>query len=233
MPATSGHSSRSGATLVEILVALGIAVMIMSVVILAHHTLTLNSSGQVKRLRQADRALSTVHELRNDLQQLYAPGGDSACPVELENRADQLVRLSFCRWEASKGRELFLTNRLEKITYLIDETGESPRLLRLIQSTTGPGSDQPYVTNWIDSAWTRLVIQFSDGSTWKTNWPGNTGSAGASPPMPLAARIQLLPEPESGPTGAAPAYEALVIIPSAMTVTSSIVRAESNSGIAP
>jgi len=231
MPATTGHSSRTGATLVEILVALGIAVMIMAVVILAHHTLTMNSSGQAKRLKQADRALATISELRNDLLQLYAPGGDSTCSVELENRDDQLVRLSFCRWEASKGRGLILTNRLEKISYLIDESGESPRLLRLIQSTTGPGSDQPYVTNWIDSAWTRLVIQFSDGSTWKSKWPENTGNTGAPPSIPLAARIQLLSESDSGRPDATPAYEATVIIPVAMTVTSSIVRA--NGSIVP
>jgi len=228
MPATSGHSSRSGATLVEILVALGIAVMIMAVVILTHHTLTLNSSGQAKRLQLADRALSTISELRNDLQQLHAPGGDSACAIELENRTDQLDRLSFCRWESSQARNLILTNRLEKVTYFVDETGETSRLLRLIQSTTGPGSDQPYVTNWIDSAWTRLVIQLHDGTTWKTNWPG-TENEGGPAGTPIAARIQLLTEMESGRADAEPAFEAMVIIPSAMTVTSSIVRAGSSS----
>lgn len=229
MPAPTGSISRSGATLVELLVALGIAVMIMSVIILAHHTLTLNSRGQQKRLQEADRALATINELRRDLQSLYVPGGDETCTVELENRTDQLVRLSFCRWEASKARGEIFTNRLEKVTFVLDESVAPPRLLRMIQCTTGPGSDQPYITNWIDAAWTRLVIQLGDGTAWKTNWPGGEEEDDAPAARPVAARILLLPDQETGQAGTEPAYETIVIIPSAMNVTSSISRAGSSS----
>lgn len=227
MPDRTGPSSREGATLVEIIVALGIAVLIVSVIVLAHHTLTLNSRTQIQRIRKADRALTTISTLRKDLEQLYAPDFEPACSIELANTDDQLARLAFCRWESVQDPAAPATNRLEHIVYTVETSGAEARLMRTIAATTGPNADEPYVTNWINGAWTRLTVELYDGAQWITSWPDETAPTAAAGLKPVAARIRLYPENADAGQEQALEHESIVVIPSALSVTSTATRISS------
>jgi len=211
---------QDGATLVELLVALSIGVMIVAVVMLAHRALTDAASRESGRLREQELARFTIETLRGDLQQLFLPGGDPGCVMELEQTATNLVRLSFCRWTTVPARDALPTNRLERVNYRFADVDGKPQLIVELRPLTGPDAEKPARTNWPGPAWPRLLIQLHDGGEWRTNWPADAASA------PRAARIQLLSET------AAPRHEALVLIPAGMSVTSRLSRAGA-SAIAP
>jgi len=212
MTALPRSCSRRGATLVEVLVALGIGALILGVIFLAYHTLSQNASRQLGRINTSDDAHYTIDELRGDLLQLFATDAESGCEIELENSATDLIRLAFCRWENSTGKEPLMTNRLTRVTFQRDSGKDSPRWVRIHQALTGPDAERPPATNRLEGAWPRLMVHLHDGDSWKTNWTGATDA------RPRAARILLLDEQMK------PAHETMVIIPSGLSVTSTILR---------
>lgn len=215
---------RRGATLVELLVALGIASLVIAVIVLAHHALT-RQTGQLDRnQRTAERMDTTLDELRTALQSLYIPGPDPDCGLTLEQSATNLVRLQFCRWA---GTPASFTNRtpavaLEHVTIRYDDTTPGD-LLIVRRSLTGPAALSPDTTNRIPGAWPALRIHLRDGETWKTEW---TPPANDNPnvPRPDAARIQLLEKPGTPGATERVAAETIVVIPAGLSVTSTVLR---------
>jgi type II secretory pathway component PulJ len=219
MPAMTSTSSHTGATLVEVLVALGIGVMITAVVILAHHALTQQAGRQLDRQRIDERADRTINELRLDLQQLFLPLDDDTGTVSLENSATNLVSLSFLRRARLTSEAALSTSRLERVTYRFEQFGEKTELIRTVAAVTGPDAELPAATNRLGQSWPQIFIHLHDGEAWRTNWPfAGMEDDKADPPRPRAARIQLLGD-------GAPVHETLVVIPSGLSVTSTVLRA--------
>jgi len=218
MPAMTSTSSRTGATLVEVLVALGIGVMITAVVILAHHALTLHAGRQLDRQRINEHADQTINELRLDLQQLFLPLEDDFGSVSLENSATNLVSLSFYRRALLAGEATLSTSRLERITYRFEQFDEKTELIRTVAAVAGPDAELPAATNRFAQSWPQIFIHLHDGKAWRTNWPfAGMEDDKANPPRPQAARIQLLGD-------GVPVVETLVVIPSGLSVTSTVSR---------
>jgi len=219
--------ARRGATLVELLVALGIASLVIAVIVLAHRTLTRQAEQLGRHHRTAERMDTTLDELRIALQSLFIPGADPECGLTLEQSATNLVRLQFCRWT---GATASTTNRspavtLEQVTIRYDEAVPGD-LLIVRRGLTGPAAFAPDTTNRIPRAWPALRILLRDGETWKTEW---TPPANDNPnvPRPNAARIQLLDTPGTPGATDAVAAETIVVIPSGLSVTSTLLRAGS------
>lgn len=219
MPLHIRPSSRTGATLVEVLVALGIGIMIVAVIILAHHALTQLAGRQINRQLTLERADLTINELRFDLHQLFLSADDDATAVTLENSATNLTSISFCRWAPRVGEYLLPTNRLERVTYRFDNADGNMELIRVTEALVGPDAEKPAATNRLGKTWPRMFVHLHDGAMWQTNWPfADTEETKRNPPRPRAARIQLLD------ASAAPVHETMVVIPSGLSVTSTIVR---------
>jgi len=218
MPTSVAHPrSLSGATLIEVIAALGIGALVVAVIALAHYALTNETSRQNNRMQTTSRIDQTLFELREDLQQLFLPAGDPNCGIELENSATNLLHLSFCRWEFLEDRSAISSNRLEFITYRFSD-GPEPNLLRIRRALTGPEFFHGETTNRLSDTWPRLLVHLHDGESWKTNWtPAKADNA--NPARPRAARLVLLNE--TGDTVA----ETLVIVPSGLSVTSTLLRA--------
>ena len=211
--------SQRGATLIEVIAALGIGALVVAVIALAHYALTSETARQGRRQQTAERIDETLFELREDLQQLFLPAGDPETGIELENSDTNLIRLSFCRWEISADRPRLATNRLERVTYRFSDD-PAPDLLRIRRALTGPAAIDGDTTNRLVGTWPRLLVHLHDGDTWQTNWaPAKADNM--DPPRPRAARLWLLNE-----QGDAVA-ESLVIIPSGLSVTSTLLRAGS------
>jgi hypothetical protein len=221
MPPPSSSSSRSGATLVEVLVALGIGVMVVAIVVVAHHTLSKQAGRQLSRQKSNERADRTLNELRLDLHQLFVSPDHESTGITLDNSHTNLVSFSFCRWSPRIGRSFPPTNRLERVAYFFEATGDDAELIRTIKALYGPDSMLPAITNRLGSTWPRLLIQLYDGEIWQTNWPfAGMEKRKNDPPRPQAARIQLMGESTE------PAFETVVVIPSGLSVTSTIRRVE-------
>ncbi len=227
MPPPPAHSrSQRGATLVEVLVALGIGVMVIALIVLAHHTLTSETSRLSRKHKLAEQQEETFSALRADLHGLFLPVGDPDCGIELENSATNLVTLGFCRWLPSGDRRVLpASNHLERITYRFSD--ESPPALLIVRhALNGPEALTGDTTNRILNAWPRLLVQLHDGNEWKTNWiPAQPDNP--NPPRPRAARIVLLDQGPPGQAGAAVA-ETMVVIPSGLSATSTLLRAGSS-----
>lgn len=221
MPTHVAHSrSLRGATLIEVIAALGIGTLVVAVIALAHDALTNETSRQGRRMQTAERIDQTLFELREDLQQLFLPAGDPNCGIELENSATNLLHLSFCRWEYLDDRSILSSNRLEHITYRFSDDPQ-PSLLRIRRALTGPAVFIGETTNRLSDTWPRLLVHLHDGESWKTNWaPAKADNA--NPARPRAARLVLLND--SGDRVA----ETLVIVPSGLSVTSTLLRAGSD-----
>jgi type II secretory pathway component PulJ len=78
------HRSLRGATLIEVIAALGIGALVVAVIALAHFALTSETSRQNRQMQTVNQIDQTLFELREDLQQLFLPAGDPGCGIELE-----------------------------------------------------------------------------------------------------------------------------------------------------
>lgn len=213
----NGSSNKQGATLIEVLVALGIATLIISVVVTTHITLTRHASEQADALRENDRLIRTSNELQLDLYNLYVPENDSDCSPRLAHADGRLLELSFCRWRPASGMYPVLTNPLERVTYTLGERKGKPALLKTIEALAGPNALKAAVTNWIETGWPNLRIELRDGETWRQEWSGDSVQAGGGSGTPHAARIHFLPE---GAEATDPFYETVIVIPAGMSTES-------------
>ena len=112
------------------------------------------------------------------------------------------------------------TQPIERVTYRFGQIDGKNELIRTIKALVGPGAEKPETTNRLDHPWPRISVRLYDGETWQTNWPPAAAPDDKrDPPRPRAARILLLPE-----TGSEPVYETMLVIPSGLSVTSTVLR---------
>lgn len=205
---------RTGATLVELLAAIGIGVMVLAIVVLAYRVFTTHANRFESSAGRRQLAERTLQLLGHDLQQLFFMPGDSNTVVVLENSATNLVQLGFSRWEPAPKPDGLPTNRLERVTFTYAPVDGQHQLVKVVGGLTGPAVLLPPVTNRPGPAWPRLAVHLHDGQQWQTNWSTEAKRA------PVAARIQLLSDPPS----TTPAHESIVVIPAGLSVTSRIDR---------
>lgn len=204
------RSNQAGITLIELVAALGISALIISLVVFAHQSLTSNTRRMISKADEQALAASTVDLLARELEQLFHPAGESACAIELENSATNLVSLRFCRWTPRTPPPHLPTNHLDEIIFTYARVDEQNQLVQLVRPVTGPGAEAP-ATNWPGRTWPSLMVHFHDGSAWITNWPASKAQT------PVAARILLFKHQQ-------PAQETMVIIPAGLSVTSRVQR---------
>jgi type II secretory pathway component PulJ len=209
-----GHhrQRRAGTTLVELLLAIFISALIMTMVLVAYQSTSGFSLLQSNKSKQRVLARDTLQLFSRELQQLFVAPQDTACVIELENNPTSLVRLAFCRWTIAAHDAELPTQALERVTFLYSP-GAGPReLLYVTESLTGPAAQRPPLTNSPGAVWPRMLVHLHDGQQWQTNWTSETRGS------PAAARIQLLNEKNDV------FIEDVVLIPSGLVVTSRIAR---------
>jgi hypothetical protein len=210
-------------TLVELLIALALGALAVTVVLLAHHTLTRNSRLLDQRHRDAARLDPLVDQLRDDLHHLFVAPIGPAGEVAMENSATGLVRLAFLRLEPAGDREPVVTNRVLGIEYRRDPpSGElirTARMLTGIESAAGRITTNRFLLDAPPPA-----LHLHDGTQWSSNWiAGAQRPPGTPAPRPRAARIEWIAHPDPAATG--PVHTVTLPLPLGLSATSRLARA--------
>jgi hypothetical protein len=208
-------TGRVGATLIELLAALGIGVMVMAVLLLAHHALTGQASSINNRAGRELLRQNTTALLQENLQSLFHVAKDDALGITLENSTTNLVMLSFVRWTPAGTSRGLNTSRLERVTFTYAPIDGEDQLVYITETLTGPGSSAPPRTNWPGRVWPSLQVHLHDGTLWQTNWTP------AAPATPTAAKLIMTGDGERIDT-----TEALFLIPAGLSITSRLDRAD-------
>lgn len=214
MHPSPARRGTSGITLIEVVVALGIGVLVMSVVLLAHRALTGHAQG-ISRSASHQRVIDeTFAFFTSDLEQMFFMPNDDDCRIQLENSPTNLVMLRFSRWaEPSKSPAGLATQPLERITFSFVPDSGVARLVKVTEQRIGRGAMEPPRTNWAGKIWPNIRITLRDATDWRPDWPEKAQGA------PALARIELLT-----PDGSRSEHETMVIIPAGLSVTSRVPR---------
>lgn len=214
------RAGRSGMTLIELLLAVAIAVLVLGVVLSAYHMVSVTLAGQQARRRGPDAAARAVEQLSRDLQCVsVVPAGDlgafTASPDSGPAKKD--TDLAFCTAVVPPGEGDLRWSHLERVRYhAVDVPGAGLTLLREHRPLAGPDAFLPPQTNVVAEGLAGFRVTVYDGAAWQGRWPPDRG-----PTCPAAARIEVALGTESGER----MFRTEVLIPAGQVVTSSLVRA--------
>ena len=211
-------SHRSGMTLIELILAIAIASLVITLVFSVYRTVSVTMQGQDERRRGADAASEAVQRIARDLACTFAPKSDEACKFTLEKGASATTasQLSFCTAVMPEGETDLRWFDLHHVAYRIgNDSKNAVVLFRENQPLSGPGAFAPPVTNVLARDVESFRVSLYNGSEWSDEWPAGEAAC------PRAARIELTARYGSGTK----TFQTEVLIPVGNPVTSSVSRA--------
>jgi len=211
-------SSRSGMTLIELILAIAIASLVITLVFSVYRTVSVTMQGQDERRRGADAVADAVRQIARDLACTFAPKSDNTCKFTLEKEASapEAARLSFCTALLPAGETDLRWCELHRVTYRVGADSKSETaLFRENQPLAGPGAFAPPVTNVLASDVESFRVSVYDGAEWNDEWSSVDAAC------PRAARIELTVRHGSGTK----TFQTEVLIPVGNPVTTTVVRA--------
>lgn len=189
-PPVQSRFRRAGFTLVELLVALALAVVITGLI------LTTVAITQQARRAQAARAgcrgetSLVLQQLANDLERtfLFPKSDDTAFKLVRGAAASNAVfELTFARTAVAPGESDLRWAEVACVTYrLTEENITNLTLTCTSRALAGPAAFQPPVTNATFPGLENFEVLLFDGKDWKDTWTGGGSSTNAAP---RAARI--------------------------------------------
>ena len=202
-------------TLIELILAIAIASLVITLVFSVYHTVSVTMQGQEERRRGADAAADAVQQIARDLACTFAPKSDRGVQVHpREGRLGSTVsQLSFCTAVMPEGETDLRWFELHRVAYRVGiDAKDAVVLFRENQPLAGPGAFAPPVTNVLAGDVESFRVSVYDGSEWKDEW--SSGDAAC----PRAARIELTARYGSGTK----TFQTEVLIPAGNSVTSSV-----------
>ena len=187
------RTRRAGFTLVEILVALALA-MVVTALILSTLAIT-----QRTRRSQADRvacrtlAEQALGQLARDLERTFVFPKNEATAFKLQRGAaasNAVLELAFARTAPLPGEGALRWAEVARMTYRLTETGPTQLVLTCTsQPVSGPAALEPAATNALFQPLESCDVLLFDGKEWKDQWSGGGSSTNAAP---LAARLTVV-----------------------------------------
>ena len=151
-PAPSKHAPSAGTTLVELLLALAIAVLVITLLYSIYHVTRQSASSQQERYRERDPLHHAQDLIHMDLTCFFnAYKEDDACALTLEPDPvfpDLYQRLAFCALKKPVTQRDLRWATTQRIVYRVDtaRAGQSARL-REEQLPAGPPPSEGTSTN--------------------------------------------------------------------------------------
>ena len=181
---------RAGFTLVELLVALALAVVITALALTMLAITNQARRGQAERAACRTDTTRPLQQLARDLERafLYPKNEDTAFKLVRGTAASNAVlELAFARTAAATGETDLRWAQVERVSYRLTEVDMTNfTLVGAGRVLVGPAALQPPVTNAVFQNLETFDVLLYDGKEWKDNWAGGgTATNGA----PSAARI--------------------------------------------
>ncbi len=226
MPGHAGqfnaHSSRSGMTLIEVLLALSIATLVIALVLSIYHTVSLNVQSQEKRHKGSVAIAGAVQQLSDDLARTFIVEDNDQCIFSLtpaSEREDLGSSVSFCMTRRQEGERDARWLVAEHVEYRA-EKGENGgiNLVRERQPLAGPQTRDTCGTNILITGISRFQITVFDGEEWQESWPVDDQVR-----CPKAAHIEI----QAAQPEASPVFKTTVFLPAGNVISSSFIRAVS------
>ena len=175
---TSSRKSRRGMTLIEILLALSIAILVVAVVLSMYQTVSATASGQNRRKNSAEMASSIRALLIRDFSTAVAPAEDKLCTFTLGPDEAGFSKIAFAHTRTEEGETDARWFTIEQVAYQIVEAASSTNaLVRIRRPILGPGALEPAETNVIAAGVQEFQIRAYDGADWYEKWPQQESSA--------------------------------------------------------
>jgi prepilin-type N-terminal cleavage/methylation domain-containing protein len=209
---------RTGMTLIELILALAIASLVITLVFSVYRTVSVTMQGQEERRRGADDAANAVRQIARDLTCTFAPKSDATCEFDLQkdSHGPFSSQLSFCSAITQEGETNLLWFELHCVAYRVgvDEKNK-PVLLREYQPLTGPGALAPPVTNVLAGEVESFHVTVLNGSEWNDEWTSTSNA-----PCPRAACIEVTTRYGAGTK----TFRTEVLIPAGNSISSTVTR---------
>ena len=188
-------SSRgTGFTLVELLVALALAVVITGLVFVMLGIVNTARRGQSARALCRDTVGRVLQQVAGNLERAFVFSQDEATPFQLARGAaasNAVLELSFARTAPLPGETNLCWAEVSRLTYrLVENDLSNNTLYCLSRPLAGPGAIQPAVTNQIYQGLENFAVQLFDGKDWQDDWGGGTAGKSTNA-IPRAARLTI------------------------------------------
>ena len=215
------NPSRTGFTLVELLLALVIAALLAGVLVALYHTAT-RTAGDLRLRAHGPHAVeATLDQLADELRRaiLQAAGPEDLFFVEPASDTGAAgSSLGFCSREPASDGEPDRARAI-RLSYRIGaEPATQEALLRIQQTLTGAGSLDPPLTNRAAQPVAGFAVEVFDGTAWHERWPPPKAQETARPRLVRVAITQ------PGSAADAAPHRIEVVLPAGQSVTSSLVR---------
>lgn len=220
LPGNPRTSSQAGLTLIEVLLAVVIASLVLTLVFSMYHAATRTVESQQQRRAGPDATAAAIDQAARELACAFGQGDDEKCRFLLawrESPEGRTAELSFATPLPANGETDLRWNTLARIAYRVATDERNERwLTREVQPLSGPGADLPPQTNFVVRGVVQFTVSVFDGSAWVADWP-----VPDLPICPQAARLELTVQERSGPR----TFKTEVMIPGGLTIPSTLERA--------
>jgi type II secretory pathway component PulJ len=171
--------------LVELLVALALAVVITALILAAFTTVQTVRRGQADRAACRDITSRLLQQVANDLERTFVFPQDTNTLFKLGRGAatsNAVLELAFARVAAIPGADDLRWAEAARLTYRLEEADRSNRTLYVLsQPLAGPGALQPPTTNHCFQGLENFDVLLFDGEKWKDDWSGTDNPTNAAP----------------------------------------------------
>ena len=184
------HLAR-GMTLVEVLLALIIGVLIITLAFSFFNSSTNTLRKQKQRLKAQDSIHAAVAQLSRDIfsalpGEWYEDCTLALLPDDNKNLSESASILTLCAPIRNESRPAPIWAEVHHITYRIEEQGDLFYLARISSPSYGPGSAEGPITNLLVKNVTKFSVTCRADEDWETAWP-----QGEKSPLPKTARIKI------------------------------------------
>lgn len=188
LPAAASSRPRSGFTLLELLLAMTVAVIVIAMLYAVFHVVIQSREIGERRRAVLGRAVEGIDTLSRDLQSAYASDIETNCAFALHDRSasgDRDAVLEFCATLAPDSEPDPRWYDVVHLRYERIREGAESRLVR-IRHVVGRAEPAGVLTNVIARFVTGWSVEVYDGEGWVASWPNPD-----TPVLPRAARIRL------------------------------------------
>lgn len=193
----SFRSSIKALSLIELLIALSLAILLVGVVFSIYSLLLNMMHAQNDWRNSISPATSALEILDSDFSGALIPVGLTNSPFLLNTTDKQTITLQFCSAHGKTGvSNSFMAYGISQVQYLLYPTGAKEDDYSLIRkvwpfrpAVYGTAQNKEELVTHVK----HLEIQVYDGQNWKTEWGAKTSEG-----LPKAARIRITINTDNG-----------------------------------